>query len=172
MATVPPSSLGLWCPDEHLLPADSVIAPEQILNKTAPEHQGQTAGDGSPAWLWLCWLCCAGVHPLLKMWNVHILGYWVFSVTWENWFLITVKYFLQVNLEVLAALRIMKSSTFLFQILTFKTKSIWSYPQHWGKEECGKVGAALGLFPSKTAAGELKALWGAASCSCCTAFWY
>lgn len=52
----------------------------------------------------------------------------------------------------------MKPSTFLFQILTFKTKSIWSYPQHVGKEEHEKVGAALGLFPSKAAAEELKAL--------------
>lgn len=126
--------------------------------KQLPEYQGQIARDGSPACSGsvFCGLKGWAVEsiPSLKMWIIEALGYWVFSVTWENLFLITVSQILSAGEPRSATLRVMKPLTFLFQILTFKTKSIWSCSQHSGKEEHGKVGAALGLFPSKTALQE------------------
>lgn len=88
--------------------------------KQLPEHQGQTTRDGSPA-CFVAWgggLCCAGESiPSFKTWNILDLGYRIFCVTWEDFFLITVSEMLSAGEPRSAALRIMKPLTFLFQPL-------------------------------------------------------
>lgn len=56
------------------------------LNKTAPK----IPGTGMGIQLHLGWGCLWGEGLSFKMWDLQVLSYWVFSVTWENLLLITV----------------------------------------------------------------------------------
>lgn len=103
--------------------------------KQLPKYLGQ-GWESSCAWAGaVCGVKgCAGPSSPSKceIFRFWAIGFLVLPGKTYFWSLF-VEYFLQVNLEVLAVLRIMKPLTFLFQILTFKTKSIWSYPTTFRK---------------------------------------
>lgn len=108
------------CPDEHLAASslENCSRTDSSI-KQLPKYLGQ-GWESSCTWAGaVCGV--KGSPSKCEIFRFWAIGFLVLPGKTYFWSLF-VEYFLQVNLEVLAVLRIMKPLTFLFQILTFKTK--------------------------------------------------